>query len=232
MNKVICQRPFNSIFNRTSENYSPCCWSHIDSNLSPKDTTPFEYFEGEEMSRIRKEMLVGEKTEFLSSYCSKCWRWEETLGSSPRTQNKPTKELISNFDSEGHYLKTEKRFLNIRISIYGNYCNLECYMCQSVLSSSRNAALKKLPDEWKNYVGTKPIDFELSNKRYDPDIQKLDKLQFDKIIDEVLKYSKNKPSFSSLCFKLFLRFFFGIPNKFFIIVFVKKFLLIIFDIFF
>jgi organic radical activating enzyme len=191
MNNVICQRPFNSIFNRTSGNYSPCCWSHTDSNLSPKDTTPFDYFKGEELSRIRKEMIVGEKTEFLNNYCKHCWRWEETLGSSPRTEIIPSEELISNFDSEGHYLKTEKRFLNIRISIYGNYCNLECYMCESFLSSSRNAALKKLPDEWKNYNGTKPTYFETSNKEYDSDIQKIDKLQFDKIADELVKYSKN-----------------------------------------
>jgi organic radical activating enzyme len=200
MNEVICSLPFGTIHNMPSQYYKPCCWSNASTSSSPKDTTPMEHFNGEELSQIRKEMLAGEKTEFLRKYCNNCWRWEETLGSSPRTQNIPSEELISNFDLNGKFLETDDRFLKIAINVYGNYCNLECYMCHSELSSSRNSALKKLPSEWKNHCGMESYDIPSDEiiistkpnlKLFDCDIKKTNHQQFNQIIDELVKYSKN-----------------------------------------
>jgi organic radical activating enzyme len=191
--------------------YKPCCWSQSDTSSSPQDTTPMEYFKGEELSQIRKEMLAGEKTEFLAQYCRRCWKWEDTIQDSPRLSHQPTKNCLSAFDLDGKYLETEKRFLNIGINVYGNYCNLECYMCNSFLSSSRNAALKKLPEEWQHYRGTDSYDIvseETTFTRdlvgtdtdntsprkvtlFDSDIKKTNQNHFNQIIDELVQYSKN-----------------------------------------
>ena len=209
MNQVICSLPFNTVYNMPSQYYKPCCWSQSESSSSPQDTTPMEYFKGEELSRIRKEMLVGEKTEFLEKYCSQCWKWEDTIQTSPRLDRIPSKTCLSAFDLDGKYLETDDRFVSIAINVYGNYCNLECYMCDSFLSSSRNAALKKLPDEWKNYRGTSSCNITsdeniittnlgISNNKvssniivFDSDIKKTNQHHFSQIIDEIVKYSKN-----------------------------------------
>jgi hypothetical protein len=92
-NKVICSKPFTTIHNQIGKNYTPCCWAR-KSQFGPQDTLPIDYFDSEEFRRIRKEMLVGEKTEFLESVCRICHNLENENNNSPRQQFKLNKELL------------------------------------------------------------------------------------------------------------------------------------------
>jgi hypothetical protein len=183
-NKVICSKPFTTIHNQIGKNYTPCCWAR-KSQFGPQDTLPIDYFDSEEFRRIRKEMLVGEKTEFLESVCRICHNLENENNNSPRQQFKLNKELLKNFNEDGSLKPTNNRFLTISINFYGNYCNLECYACEASNSTSRNAALKKLNPKWNNFKHLSVEDNLIS------DIQRFDKDQFVKIVGQLIKYSHN-----------------------------------------
>ena len=55
-NKVICSKPFNTIYNHPGRNYAPCCWG-IPMDDGPNNVLPIDYFNGEGLKRLRKEML-------------------------------------------------------------------------------------------------------------------------------------------------------------------------------
>jgi|APGre2960657373_1045057.scaffolds.fasta_scaffold04183_5 hypothetical protein len=183
-NNVLCPLPFKKIYNNLDQsNYTPCCWSSDWKNeKNASNTLPIEYFNGEVFTRIRKEMLEGEKTEFLKSHCGECWRREELYGSSPRTELSKIIEYqpYKNFDKSGKMVDNNERFLQIGINVYGNHCNLQCYECLPYNSSSRTDVLNKLND---------PI----INKQffYDPKIKsiQISTEHFNNIVDELVSYA-------------------------------------------
>ena len=96
-NNVICPLPFMKIYNNLdASTYTPCCWSNhwYDKENNITNTLPLEHFTGEVFNRIRKEMLVGKKTEFLKEYCNTCWAREENFGHSPRLEFKDFIETL------------------------------------------------------------------------------------------------------------------------------------------
>jgi len=208
-NKTFCDRPFASVYSAPGENYKPCCWAKrelFDKNAY--DCTPLEFFEGDVMKKIRTDILSGKDTEFLKDVCWFCRYQEEHYKVSPRSLF-PDKTTTNNFDENGN-CTWENRFLHVSINIYGNYCNLECYMCYSNRSSSRNAALKKIDPELHKNEGlqiSEVIDPKKSkvnnyNTRsgiyhaIDSDVKKIDPEYFDKIIDELIEKSPNIKSIS------------------------------------
>jgi disulfide oxidoreductase YuzD len=171
------------------ECYAPCCWANIwSSEKNPRNTLPMEHFTGEDFNRIRKEMMAGEKTEFLKSYCNTCWKREEEFKDSPRLQflymliNRKH-NLLSNYNLDGTMKENDARFISIGINVYGNYCNLQCYECVPDNSSSRIAVLKKLNDEETN------INFNFSYEDIKTkSLKPIDRDQFKKIVDEIVSY--------------------------------------------
>lgn len=184
LNPTICSYPFNSLYNLPGGNYGPCCWAK-KSQFGPQDTLPFDYFDSEEFKRLRREMLLGEKTDFLKSICYQCYKLEEESNASPRQRFPIEETVLKNFNSDGSLKKTNNRFFNLTINIFGSYCNLECYECHSFNSTSRNSRLKELGPKW-----TSMDPFKLSENVI------LDKIQFDKIINQIIEYSNNILSIS------------------------------------
>lgn len=201
---VICAAPFTMIYNANGENYAPCCWANWKaSDKSPYDTLPFDHFDGEDFRRLRKEMLLGKKTEFLKNYCSKCWRAESEVNGSLRKTIPITKDIFENFDTEGKLIDNGKKVLKLSLNFFGNYCNLQCYECHPQNSSSRNSALKKLGSDW---IGIEGLDM----RRYasdeddvyiltkDSDVKKINIEQFENIKNQILK-NANRISAIDFC---------------------------------
>jgi organic radical activating enzyme len=166
------------------KSYTPCCWSNYwKGEKNPRNTLPLEHFTGEDFNRIRKEMLEGKKTEFLEKYCASCWKHEEQFGHSPRLNSFKihNKDIMNNFNSDGTMIDNDDRFISIGINVFGNYCNLECYECVPINSSSRISTMKKLNDPILN----KNFEFVESRDIIEP----LDREQFKKIVDELVSLS-------------------------------------------
>ena len=193
-NKVLCSFPFNSIHNNIGLNYAPCCWAKgYISDKNPKNTLPLDHFDGEDFRRIRKEMINGERTEFLEKYCERCWRNEDNFGSSTRTSNSITEtEIFENFDSEGRWIG-DGRILNLKLNFFGNHCNLECYYCYPENSTARTSAIKKLSHEWE-VVGKIVSLHSYKNS----DVEKLNPEQFNSIVKQLTDNS-HKISTIEIC---------------------------------
>lgn len=191
-NEVSCIFPFYKIYNNlTMRSYAPCCWSNYwRGEKNPRNTLPLEHFTGEEFNQIRKEMFEGKKTEFLKKYCDSCWKHEEQFGYSPRLNSFRVfnKDIMKNFNADGTIIDNNNRFINIGINVYGNYCNLECYECVPINSSSRISVMKKLDDPIFNK------NFEFVEKR--DQVEPLDREQFQKIVDELVSLSHKIVSIS------------------------------------
>ena len=185
-NKVICRRPFTLIHNLPGENYSPCCWGQ-NFNYSPSEVLPFDHFTGSEMNRLRKDMLSGEQTEFLKSYCGVCWRSEENYGHSPRLDATLDKLTLLKFNEDGSLKNTENshRFVEIFLNIFGNHCNLQCYECKPSYSSSRIAVMEKLDPKWSG----PGLGFSNYNNVFE--LNKIDPDQFNNIISQLVNISDN-----------------------------------------
>jgi len=195
-NKVICHRPFSEIYNNVGSYYAPCCWAKYNEsmvNINPNNNLPIDHFFGEDFTRLRKEMLIGEKTDFLESYCGNCYAREQLTGFSPRTyyQNE-LESKCNNFERDG-LLKNgiTKPFLNLAINFYGNSCNLECYYCNPINSSSRQRVAKELKTEF-NEIGIITDGHTLKNVFNVRDVSNTfdvkNKKQTDKIIENILEH--------------------------------------------
>lgn len=181
-NRVICKHPFFSIQNNIEKPYTPCCWARTShsSTPSPKDALPFEYFDSDFFRRFRKEMLDGERTDFLYDYCKDCWYQEDNLGHSHREE--PDVDLLEKFNQDGSLSNSEGRFIKLALNIFGNYCNLECYECIPRYSSSRDVALRKLKSNWEG------VDrfFSIPGNG---DLKKVNTDQFNRIIKNIKENS-------------------------------------------
>jgi len=198
MNTVFCNRPFMEVMNKLDLNYyAPCCWFKrdkslgLDSYATPHETLPIDVFSGEFYSELRRDMLSGEKTKLLDVHCKACWEREEATGFSPRMiyQDFPP-ELREMFNDDGTYKPGDYRHLALRLNIFGNYCNLECFECIPRNSSSRTAAVKKLGDKWSNSEDV-VLYAENGIKHKDDDIKKIDPEWFNKIISNILDNAHN-----------------------------------------
>jgi organic radical activating enzyme len=135
MNKTYCAAAFNHIYSNSSGTYKLCC--HTNERLNPlknfnsKTHTPFEYFNSEEMDNIRQKMIDGEQI----SGCEKCYEAEENGFKSPRQYRFNSKLDILPFDVED---------VELKLRIFGNHCNLSCYMCIPYNSSTRTKELKEI----------------------------------------------------------------------------------------
>ena len=179
--------------NQIGEEYACCCWfkRHIplDPSLypTPHETLPIDMFGKDLYTGLRRDMLSGEKTEFLKDHCGMCWEREEKTGFSPRLlyQDFPL-ELREMFNDDGTYKGGNYRHLSLGLNIFGNYCNLECYECIPTNSSSRMSAIKKLDDKWSEIP-----DSSLRRRKLhqNPDVKKVDPEWFNKIVSNILDHA-------------------------------------------
>ena len=133
MNKTYCSAAFHHIYSSSGGNYKLCCHSYDTTSEVAKyhvdKVPPFEYFLSDEMEDIRNKMLEGE---YIPG-CEKCYNIEESGHRSPRQRRFNKKKIL-----------TEVSEVELKLRIFGNHCNLSCYMCIPFNSSTRAKELKEM----------------------------------------------------------------------------------------
>lgn len=194
MNPVFCNRPFKKISNQIGQQYFCCCYfrrNPKDNLETPADTLPIDVFTGDLFTQMRRDMLSGEKTEFLENYCGFCHKREKELGFSPRLyfQDFPS-ELAELFGTDGKYKGGDHRHLELNLNIFGNYCNLQCYECIPTNSSGRVSVYEKLDEKWSKIPGG-PTKVDKKTLAVESDIKKVDPDWYAKILENVFDYAHN-----------------------------------------
>jgi len=188
-NKVFCSKPFKEIFNHPELNYAPCCWAYPASKENPNTRLPIDHFNGEDFKRLRREMLQGKKTDFLCSYCKYCYDREDENIESPRMKNANiSKTILDSFNADGSLKPNQNKFINIAINAYGDNCNLECYGCNPLVSTSRKSAMDKLHNQIiDNNIDILDFYGNLKYKCFD----KSESVKFEDIVDQIVEYADN-----------------------------------------
>ena len=164
MNKTYCAAAFNHIYSNSAGVYKLCCHSHDRlsevSGFNSKTHSPFEFFNSDKMEEVRQKMIDGEPI----GGCDKCYSIEEAGFKSPRQYRFNDKVKMWPFDVEN---------VELKLRIFGNHCNLSCYMCIPYNSSTRAKELKEIG-----------IYDDYTKKEFDASI-KID--QWDKIHTDIIE---------------------------------------------
>jgi organic radical activating enzyme len=160
-NNAICSLPFKHIYSDNTGEYKLCCHTYLRNEFSEnwnlQEHLPFEYFFSEDMERIRQMMLDGE---FVPD-CEPCYLKERKGIFSDRQKHTNT---FRNRDD------LSPRSVEIKMTLWGNYCNLQCAMCHPVHSSARTTEMKKfipyLSDEVLENFNWKKKTSKITSKRY------------------------------------------------------------------
>jgi len=175
-----CPLPFTHVFSALNGRYAPCYDSHQNyydkygNHLKgighyAQKSTPKQWYESEFQQGLRKEMLSeNPNREYLDIICEGCVKQEKKYGRSDRekyceqvlneTFDSKVPELlrqVQKFKENGE-IKLDERILDIKMKIFGNACNLDCYMCTPRSANTRTISLKKI------------------GKVYDPDLDPAD----------------------------------------------------------
>ena len=145
--KPYCTLPFIQFANNVEGKYQACCIANV-TDYSITKTKPMDFFNSEYMKELRKDMLSGNITNRITSTCKKCILNERVSGRSKRTDNSKSrisKNTIEKSERGENIKPTQIEYLKLKV--YGNKCNLRCYMC-SPTSSSKVAADWKKHGEW------------------------------------------------------------------------------------
>jgi organic radical activating enzyme len=134
MTKTYCPFPFKEIYSDNDGRYRVCC--HGLEQASMNDMLPFEWFNGEQLNNVRRQMLAGEKPK----ECFRCWRLEENDGHSWRH------EALQNFKN------SPERGVGLKLRIGTNFCNLACYMCNPKNSTTRASELLEIYGDEKDEI--------------------------------------------------------------------------------
>ena len=185
----MCTLPFRHIYSNHRNEYRECCrGGNTGEQKTIDDMSPIEWFNSDYMNKIRDEMISGELTEHTKSACSVCVRNENSdIESYRQYSNKKFHNDYTNDSIKAFLLTTSQwteerkmeyygRSLDIKVRIFGNLCNLQCYMCHPVNSTSRITELGKLENgKWykdfgyndkkdKEQVRIKGFDAEIGSK--------------------------------------------------------------------
>lgn len=149
-----CALPHSHVYTDPAGRYRLCCVAG-PSDKTIHDHTISEYFHSDYMEELREEFRTGELDK-VKTLCRKCIEQEKSGQTSYR-------QLWS---QEIEELKSGERHMTFKLSLFGSYCNLSCYMCDPANSTKRHTELKKLGwlDEFF-YEKHKPLDIQESLKQ-------------------------------------------------------------------
>ena len=180
-----CPHFFDHIHTNTSGKYSVCCVGQ-PTDIKFTDVSPMEWYYGDILTSCRKSSIgIGTEKdrEVMEENCSACIKAESRYGKSERTDNITSillDDIAENWKSPAivdvmkAYISTGEVLLKpglirLQLRIFGNTCNLDCYMCQPHNSSVREAHVNK-SDEFdilfgRNYTNksSKSRNFNLDN---------------------------------------------------------------------
>ena len=151
-----CPRIFDHLYTNPDGMYKVCCIGG-SSDYSIKTTTPNEWLNGKLLQKARQEMLDSSisNKRILNKHCYRCINQEKNYGNSDRKHH--VKNILENiehgdssildqvllFNPKQDY-EIKNRCLILQARIFGNQCNLDCYMCQPGASSTRELMFKKI----------------------------------------------------------------------------------------
>ncbi len=175
-----CPVPFSHLYNDNAGRWRLCCRAQPFAH-TVSDTTPAQHLNHPLMRRIRKEML-GSKPNLVLHYCSKCVRMEKAGMISVRMQG--VRKLLALERPQGNptlrtavrvargwtgRMPAKERCLELKLRIFGNHCNLRCYMCPPINSSSRTEELAAIRDGYwlKRLAVTDRFGFFKDDAAYD-----------------------------------------------------------------
>lgn len=155
MNKTYCRAAFGHIYSDSAGKYKLCCHAYDHTSelkqFNSKTHAPFEYFLSEAMEDIRNRMMIGEKI----GGCEKCYDIEREGFESPRL-----------FRYNRHFpVATDVEDVELKLRIFGNHCNLACYMCIPFNSSTRTKELKDM-GLYEEIGGRKVFDARLDRDQW------------------------------------------------------------------
>ena len=182
MNKTYCAAAFNHIYTDTSSRYRLCCDAQPSArSISAEEVLPFDYFFSPRMDSVRKKMLNGEKI----PECAHCYNLEEKNINSPRQWRfnwEQTRALKRPLPT-----KVLPRSIEIKLRIFGNKCNLSCYMCVPRNSTERIKELNAMGDEYGNGIGKHDIFGRENSLYYEVTI---DDNRYEEMVQHLIKYSE------------------------------------------
>lgn len=155
-----CPFLFDHVYSDSMGVWKPCCRAVIPSSLESwwglrtKTHTPFQYFRADQMDKLRNEIISG-NLDKVRQICAQCVN-KEARGWVSARQRSLVKAAaargatafalfrsVRDFEISGKF-KPHGRNIGLRARIFGNYCNLKCYMCFPQNSTSRITELKKI----------------------------------------------------------------------------------------
>lgn len=152
-----CPLPFEHLYNDNAAHWALCCRAYPFDHLVG-ETTPEEHWNHPLMNEIRQEMLTGE-LDVTRKYCWKCLKMEKDGLCSPRQQlnaalvRKKSPGESRTLDAAARMtqqpqagLVMKGRVLELKMRVFGNYCQLRCCMCSPVNSTSRRIELTAIRD--------------------------------------------------------------------------------------
>jgi len=153
--KTFCSSPWFHIRLTYGGNFEYCRWSHQPgSQHNIKNTSIMQYYDSEQMKKLRLDFLEGQ----MPKSCSSCY-YEQSFGKLTGRIRQLHKSAIDvenfalTFRSSPHYELFSHSWNNDGIGNYypvdlqielGNLCNSGCIMCGPTLSSKLEKDYKKL----------------------------------------------------------------------------------------
>jgi sulfatase maturation enzyme AslB (radical SAM superfamily) len=148
--KPLCYAPFIGLYASSRVGYAPCCVSEKFKSAGPE-----EFWSGEDLSRIRSDLLNG----VFPDSCSHCAK-RASLGLKSDVDH-----WNNEYDAVGRPEVTGLDPMQPLILDYrpSNQCNLKCRMCGSAASSSIENEVRHNP-ELAEWYGSPKTELDISDK--------------------------------------------------------------------
>tara|TARA_B110000908_G_scaffold138487_1_gene164659 strand:+ start:7089 stop:8372 length:1284 start_codon:yes stop_codon:yes gene_type:complete len=204
-----CSLPFNHIYSNSDGSWMPCCHSRGSKNsddvrLTTANTAMLDWWKSDTMNNIRDEMLGKSRgTKLTDHYCHKCKKQEgdgvkssrmewrdsviERLPHSDQARNTIIATDAYNDYNEMDLNDVDSRFLELKLRIFGNLCNLSCYMCWPTNSTVRINDISKMSKETQLDWFRDSNDTDVKKPKL---IAKVDADQFTKSLEQIKEISR------------------------------------------
>ena len=136
---VFCKLPFTHIFSDSYGIMMPCCHASVDHPhktdrpgdfpCAPVEDGILKYWKSSEMSQLRLDMMKEEPSDLIKSVCWQCIH-NENIGL-------PSARVPSDKIPFG-------RVIDMKLRLFGNRCNLSCFMCNIKNSDTRIRQTEKM----------------------------------------------------------------------------------------
>ena len=178
VNDAYCMAAFNHIYTDTASRYKLCCYarSFHPISISSENVMPFDYFFSRKMKKIREDMLNNRRR----PECSYCYGLEKKGMHSPRNwRYNAAAPFNRTRDANGKLQKefpteVQENSVELKLRIFGNQCNLSCYMCIPRNSSTRGKEMEAIGmHEVFGYEKIQYSEITISNDRYNEMVEHL-----------------------------------------------------------